>query len=52
MYDTITLIEEYWHEQLVTGGDFPDGLNADDKAAKAEALWVGPPPWLFPFDFS
>lgn len=28
-----------------------DGLNADDKAAKAEALCVGPPPW-FPFDFS
>jgi hypothetical protein len=24
--------------------DFPDdGLKAEDKAAKAEALWVGPP---------
>lgn len=29
---------------LVTGGDFPeDGLNAEDKAARAEALCVGPP---------
>lgn len=31
---------------------FPgDDLNAEDKAAKAEALWVGPP-WFEPFDLS
>lgn len=23
--------------------DFPEGLNAEDKAANAEARWVGPP---------
>lgn len=37
--------------QIITEGvDLEDGLNAEDKAAKAEALWVGPP-W-FPLDFT
>lgn len=29
-----------------------DELNAEFKAAKADALWVRPPPWFVPFDLA